>query len=171
MPEATGDSVKVLFLDFEGKQVRKTAPVSWETKNWIGPSTPPWQSGAIWSPTGKHRLVWYLDGSDHLRYGQCDVDAGTVKCLAAGTTPMLHVLAFGLSPISDDDRSFLAFLDQQPAEQPQEKPEAKQSPEAEEAVFFIEWDGKQHVGVLRRRWSCCSRRLSSRTRRNPAPTI
>ncbi len=148
VPQGTGDLVEVLFYDLQGKQVQKTEPVFWAAEDSNPPSTTPWQSGAVWSPKGKHLLIWYVVGSWDLRYGQCDVDAGTVKRLPVGISPLLEVLAFGLSPISDDDRGFLAVSrNQKSDDKPLEKPEPKQSPDPLE-VFFIEWDGRQHVGRI-----------------------
>lgn len=157
MPEAGGDSVEVLFYGLDGKLVQKTEPVRWEAENANPPPATPWQSGAVWSPTGKHLLVWYLGPKD-LRFGQCDVESGTVKRLA-GITPLVHTLAFGLSPISDDDRGFLASVEEKPQEKPEGKAEEKpqEGPREEpgarpavpdRAVFFIEWNGRRHEGRI-----------------------
>jgi hypothetical protein len=142
---ATSVTVQIDIFDLSGRRIRASDPLSLAADN-QGLSSTTCDSAGIWSPKGRHILFWFLNpgprrgggwfdfGYDppELHFGEYDLQSGKTQEIQVMPIVSLHYI--GVSPISDDDRGFLATpIDKE-----------KQMTLMPFPLLFVEWDGTQH---------------------------
>lgn len=107
------DTVRVFLHDLLGRERRKTAAVAWTADNRQSLGHRP--TAALWSRDGQSLLFWYVAAAgDRLRVGKFDLESESAMPYE-NTVPLVDLWHFGLSPVRDDGRGYLAVRGRQDA--------------------------------------------------------